>query len=70
MRVKHNLALLNLTVFLEQASDLNLRKARVNASNEQVGAGIDGAVILRRWAAIVLWATMTRQQLQQRMYRV
>jgi hypothetical protein len=56
--VKHDLALLDLTVLLEQASDLGLGKTGVDTGDEKVGSGVDGAIILgRRSAAVVLGAT-------------
>jgi hypothetical protein len=59
--VKHDLALLDITVFLKETSDLLLRKARVNARDEEVGAWIDCTVILRR-AALILGRTTDRCQ--------
>jgi hypothetical protein len=47
MGVKHDLALLDVTVFLEETSDLLLRKARVDTSDEEVGAWVDCTIILR-----------------------
>jgi len=44
--VPHDLALFNLAVFLEKTSDLRLLQARVDASNEEVGAGVGGAILL------------------------
>ena len=51
MGVLHDLALLNVTILLEEAGDLLLAQAGVNASDEEVGAGVDGTII-------VLGATM------------
>lgn len=58
MGVKHDLALLDLTVLLEQAGDLGLGKTGVDAGDEKVGSGVDGAIILGRGSsAVVLGAT-------------
>jgi hypothetical protein len=47
MGVKHDLALLNITVFLEETSNLLLRQTRMDTGDEQVGTWVDGAIILR-----------------------
>lgn len=47
MGIKHDLALLDITVFLEETSNLLLRKARVDTSDEEVGAWVDCTIILR-----------------------
>jgi hypothetical protein len=54
--IKHDLALLDITVFLEETGDLLLGKARVNTGDEEVGAWVDCAIILGR-ATIVLCST-------------
>lgn len=36
VRVAHDLALLNVTIFLKHLGDLSLRQTRVNASHEEV----------------------------------
>lgn len=58
--VKHDLALLNLTVLLEKTSDLGLGETWVDTSHEQVRPWVDGAIILTTttgwWSAVVLWA--------------
>jgi hypothetical protein len=59
--VKHDLAFLDITVFLEETSDLRLGKARVDTGDEKVGARVDCAVILRRTAIVLGWATITCQ---------
>ena len=60
--IKHDLALLNITVFLEEASDFLLGETRVDTSDEEVGAWVDCTIILGRRAAgipIVLgWTTV------------
>jgi hypothetical protein len=61
MRIKHNLALLNVSVFLEEAGDFVLRELGVNAGNEQVGTWVHCAIVLGR-ATIVLWRTTTSCQ--------
>lgn len=44
--VKHDLALLDLTVLLEKTSDLGFGETWVDASNEQVRPWVDGAIVL------------------------
>jgi len=51
--ILHDLALLDLAVLLKEAADLGLLEARVDAGDEEVGAGVDGALIVLV-AAIVL----------------
>jgi len=58
VRVKHDLALLDITVLLKETSDLGLVETRVDAGDEEVGAWVDSTVILRRRTAIVLGATV------------
>lgn len=55
--VKHDLALLDLTVLLEEASDLGLGQAWVNAGDEQVRSRVHGAIVLGRRSTVVLGAT-------------
>jgi fatty acid desaturase len=57
MWVKHDLALLNLTVLLEETSHLSLRQTWVDAGDEQVRAWVNSAIILWWWTTVVLWAT-------------
>jgi hypothetical protein len=57
--IKHDLALLDITVFLKETSDFLLGKARVNTGNEEVRAGINCAVILGR-TALILGRTTAR----------
>jgi hypothetical protein len=51
--VLHDLALLDLAVLLEEAGDLGLLDARVDAGDEEVGARVEGALVVLA-AAIVL----------------
>ena len=46
--VKHDLALLDITVFLKETSDLLLGKTRVDTGDEEVGAWVDCTIILGR----------------------
>ena len=52
MWVKHDLALLNITIFLEETSDLCLGETRMNTGNEEVGAWVDCAIVLRSTVAL------------------
>jgi hypothetical protein len=52
--VLHDLALLDLAVLLEEASDLRLLQARVDAGHEEVGARVGGAIVILVAAAVVL----------------
>ena len=45
MRVSHDLTLFNLAILLEEADDLGLLQARVNAGDEEVGSRVDGTVL-------------------------
>jgi len=45
--IKHDLALLNITIFLEETGNFCLGETRMNAGNEQVGTWVDCAIILR-----------------------
>jgi hypothetical protein len=47
MGVKHDLALLDITVFLEETGDFLFGEARVNTSDEKVGSMVDRTIILR-----------------------
>lgn len=52
VRVAHDVALLDIAVFLEQTGDLLLGQAGVDASDEEVGSGVDGfiiATVARLW---------------------
>ena len=60
--VKHDLALLNLTVLLEKTSDLSLGETWVDTSNKQVRSWVGGTIVWAAattgwWSAVVLWAT-------------
>jgi hypothetical protein len=44
--VLHDLALLDLAVFLKEAGDLGLLQARVDAGDEEVGTGVGGTVLI------------------------
>jgi hypothetical protein len=63
VRVKHDLALLNLTILLEEASNFSLRETRVDASDEKVRTRVDSTIILGRWATVTLGSAKTRQRL-------
>jgi hypothetical protein len=60
MRVKHDLAFLNLTVLLEEASNFSLGETRVDASDEKVRTRIDSTIILGRRATVILGSAKTR----------
>jgi hypothetical protein len=47
MGIKHDLTLLDITILLEETSNLLLRQTRMDASDEEVGAWVDSAIILR-----------------------
>jgi hypothetical protein len=57
MGIKHDLALLDITVFLEETSNFGLSETRVDAGDEEVGAWVDRAVILRSSAFVLGRAT-------------
>jgi len=46
MGIKHDLALLDITVFLEESGNLLLRETWMDAGDEQVGPWVDCAIIL------------------------
>jgi hypothetical protein len=46
VRVAHDLALLNLAILFEHLGDLSLGQARVDSGDEEVGAGVDGTIIV------------------------
>jgi hypothetical protein len=46
VRIKHDLALLDITIFLKEAGNFLLRETRMNTSNEEVGSRVYSAVIL------------------------
>jgi hypothetical protein len=45
MGVKHDLALLDVTIFLKQTSDFLLIETRVDAGNKKIGTWVDRAII-------------------------
>lgn len=63
--IAHNLALLDLTVLLEEARNLSLGQLRVDTSDEKVGSRVDGTIIttviahlrvgLRSAVTVVVW---------------
>jgi hypothetical protein len=55
--IKHDLALLDITVFLKETSDLLLRETRMDTSDEEVGSRVDCTIILGRRATVGSWAT-------------
>jgi hypothetical protein len=50
MGVKHDLALLDITVFLEETGDFLFGEARVNTGHKEVGSRVDRTIILRSTA--------------------
>jgi hypothetical protein len=44
--VQHDGAVVDITVLLEETRNIGLGQTRVNASDEEVGARVDGALIL------------------------
>jgi hypothetical protein len=44
--VKHDRAVLDIAILFKQTRNIRLGQARVNTSNEEVRAGIDGTFIL------------------------
>jgi len=57
MGIKHDLALLNITIFFEETSDFDLRQARMDSSNKEVRAWIDCTIVLGRTAIVLWWTT-------------
>lgn len=52
MRVTHDVALLHLAIFLEEAADLFLGESGVDAGDEEVGARVHSVVVASvRWRA-------------------
>ena len=66
MGIKHDLALLDITVFLKETRNLALGETRMDAGNEQIGARVDSAIILRRATIILGRATGDGKQRQRR----
>lgn len=46
MGVQHDGAVVDITVLLEETRNIGLGQTGMNASDEEVGAGVDGALIL------------------------
>lgn len=46
MRVSHDLALLDLTILLKHLGDLSLRQTRMDTSDKEVGAGVNGTIVI------------------------
>jgi hypothetical protein len=57
--IKHDLALLDITIFLEETSDLLFGQARVDTGDEKIGAWVHCTVVLGR-ATLVLDRTTGR----------
>jgi hypothetical protein len=57
MGVQHDLALLDITVFLEQTGNFLFGEARVNTSDKEVGSRVDGTIVLRSTAVSLGRAT-------------
>lgn len=55
MGVAHDLALLNLTVFLEKAGDLRFGQTRVNTSDEEVRARVDRTIVITAFGASLIF---------------
>jgi hypothetical protein len=55
--IAHDLAFLDLAVFLEQPGDLSLSEFRVNAGHEEIRARIDSAVVV--FSAVLILGTST-----------
>jgi hypothetical protein len=53
VRIKHDLALLNIAILLKETSHLRLSETGVDASNKQVGAWVDSTVILGSTAVLL-----------------
>jgi len=58
MRIQHDLALLDITILLEETGYLQLGETRMDTGDEEVRTRVDGAIILGR-ASLVLggWTT-------------
>lgn len=52
--VLHDLALLDLAILLEEAGDLSLLETGVDAGDEEVGAGVDGTIVILVVVVVVL----------------
>ena len=56
--VLHDLALLNLAILLKKARNLCLGESGVNASDEEVGARVDGSIVIITTATTTAAATL------------
>jgi hypothetical protein len=45
MGVKHDRAVFDITVLLEEAGDVSFREARVDSGDEEIRAGVDGLIV-------------------------
>jgi phage tail sheath gpL-like len=52
VRVKHDLALLNLTVLSEETHNVVLSETRVDSSDEKVGSGVGGTITISVTTAV------------------
>jgi len=59
MGIKHDLALLDITIFLEETGNLCLGETGMDAGNKQVGAWVDCAIIWRSTAFVLRRATVS-----------
>lgn len=60
MRVTHDLTLLDVAVLGEESGDFILAELWVDASDKQVGTGVDGTLTVSGTTAVVLdWAAAT-----------
>jgi hypothetical protein len=55
VRVAHDVALLNITIFLEKTSDLVFRETGMYASNKKIGAWVASVIILLLGARLWRW---------------
>ena len=53
MGIKHDLALFDITIFLEEAGNFSLGETGVDSGDEKVGARVDSAVILGRTTIVL-----------------
>jgi hypothetical protein len=54
VRVSHDLAFLNLTILFKHLGDLSLRQTRMDTSDEEVGAGVNGTIVILLRAGCIL----------------
>ena len=62
MGVKHDLALFNIAIFLEETGDLCLGKTGMNSGDEQVGTWVDCAIILGSTTVVLGRATIIKSE--------